>query len=48
MGQGTHEKYLRIADELADRWNVARADVEPACGHVCSCGHQARLLGIGD
>jgi hemerythrin-like domain-containing protein len=48
MGQGTHEKYLQIANELADRWNVARADVEPACGHVCSCGHQARLLGIGD
>ena len=48
MGQGTHEKYLRTANELADRWNVARADVEPACGHVCSCGHQARVLGIGD
>jgi hemerythrin-like domain-containing protein len=38
MGDGTHENYLHLADELADRWNVPRASVEfaaPACG---SCG----------
>src|SRR5262249_33849697 len=32
MGPGAHEKYLRMANELADRWNVVRADGEPACG----------------
>jgi hemerythrin-like domain-containing protein len=36
MGQGTHERYLRLADELADRWNVPRATAAaPACR---SCG----------
>jgi hemerythrin-like domain-containing protein len=48
MGEGTHEKYLRIADGLADRWNVARADGVSTCGHGTSCGHQARLLEIVD
>ncbi len=36
MGQGTHETYLKIADDLADRFGVPKA-----CGtehHVC-CGH---------
>jgi hemerythrin-like domain-containing protein len=42
MGTGTHEKYLRIADELADRFDVPRA-FPPAAGvrPRCSCGHHA-------
>jgi hemerythrin-like domain-containing protein len=39
MGEGTHEKYLRMADELADRYHVPRA-VVPA-GHGCGCGHHS-------
>jgi len=35
MGKGTHEKYVRIADELAARFNVARA--EPAAGGCQGC-----------
>jgi hemerythrin-like domain-containing protein len=40
MGEGTHEKYLRLADELADRLGVPRAAVpgQPAC----SCGHRGK------
>jgi hemerythrin-like domain-containing protein len=42
MGEGTHESFLRLANELADRWNVPRARLEtaaPACGS-CGChGH---------
>jgi hemerythrin-like domain-containing protein len=37
MGPGTHEKYLAIANELADRFHVPRAAVDPAA-HVC-CHH---------
>lgn len=38
MGAGTHEKYLQIADDLADRFGVPRATATtPAC-HSC-CGH---------
>lgn len=38
MGPGTHGKYLRIADELAERWGVPKAQVA-AAGHGChSCG----------
>jgi len=37
MGPGTHEKYLAIANELADRFQVPRAAVNPAA-HVC-CHH---------
>lgn len=35
MGAGTHEKYLRIANDLADRYGVAKV----AEGTGCSCGH---------
>jgi hemerythrin-like domain-containing protein len=39
MGTGTHEKYLQIADELADRFHVPRADGEDLTDSVCtSCG----------
>lgn len=38
MGHGTHERYLDIANRLADRYGVARA--EAAAGHGgCGCGH---------
>jgi hemerythrin-like domain-containing protein len=39
MGTGTHEKYLAIANELADRWNVARAETTLIAHHACGCGH---------
>ncbi|NUQ61855.1 MAG: hemerythrin domain-containing protein [Pirellulales bacterium] len=38
MGEGTHEKYLDIANRLADRYCVARAKAAEAHG-VCGCGH---------
>jgi hemerythrin-like domain-containing protein len=34
LGAGTHEKFIVIANALADRYGVARA--QPSCG---SCGH---------
>lgn len=38
MGQGMHEKYLKIADALADRCGVSRATV--AAAHSgCGCAH---------
>lgn len=33
IGEGTHEACLRIADELADRFGVAKAMVQPCCSH---------------
>jgi hemerythrin-like domain-containing protein len=36
LGVGTHEKYLQVANELADRYGVAKAS---AAGHACACGH---------
>jgi hemerythrin-like domain-containing protein len=39
MGVDTHEKYLTLANELADRWNVLRAEKTVACHHACGCGH---------
>jgi hemerythrin-like domain-containing protein len=38
MGEGTHEQYLQLANELADRLDVDRAEVTPACGHA-RCHH---------
>jgi hemerythrin-like domain-containing protein len=39
MGEGTHEKYLRLADELSERFHVPRAG---AGAHACgTCGHHA-------
>ena len=37
MGVGTHEKFLAIADELAQRFGVARA--MGAASHSCGCHH---------
>jgi hemerythrin-like domain-containing protein len=39
MGADTHEKYLHLANELADRWNVPRAQAPVPCHHACGCGH---------
>jgi hemerythrin-like domain-containing protein len=36
MGEGVHEKYLSIANRLADKYGVERADIP---SHVSSCGH---------
>lgn len=37
MGQGTHEAYLRIADQLADRYGVEKQQARPtSCG---GCGY---------
>jgi hemerythrin-like domain-containing protein len=38
MGEGTHEQYLQLANDLADRLDVNRAQVTPACGHA-RCHH---------
>lgn len=35
MGAGTHEKFVALADELADRYGTAKA----THGHTCGCGH---------
>lgn len=40
MGDGMHERYLELANTLADRLGVPRADVAPACAHACS--HHSR------
>jgi hemerythrin-like domain-containing protein len=43
---GTHEKYHRIADELADRLDVAKtAAVAEAEHHCCGCFHHAAVHG---
>jgi hemerythrin-like domain-containing protein len=40
MGPGTHEKYLQLANQLADRFGVVKA--MPTAGGSCgSCGHHA-------
>jgi hemerythrin-like domain-containing protein len=41
MNSGTHERYLQIADELADRYGVTK--VEPAEHHCHGCFHHAAL-----
>jgi len=35
MGKGTHEKYLKIANDLADRYDVTKVEMRPelVCGH---------------
>jgi hemerythrin-like domain-containing protein len=39
MGIDTHEKYLTLANELADRWNVPKAEATIPCHHACGCAH---------
>jgi hemerythrin-like domain-containing protein len=41
MGPGTHEKYLRIADELTRRFGIRSAPGTPAAACGCCCGHAA-------
>lgn len=36
MGEGTHEKYLRMAESLADKFGVSKAGLS---NHSCGCGH---------
>ena len=36
--EGTRERFLALADELAARWNVTKADAA-ATPHACSCSH---------
>lgn len=36
MGEGTHERYLQIANALADRYGIARSVSHESC---CACGH---------
>jgi hemerythrin-like domain-containing protein len=39
MGAGTHEKFLKVAEDLAARYGVTMAAAAPA-GHLyCGCGH---------
>ena len=39
MGLGTHERYLRLANDLAARYGVAQATPAPVPGPACACGH---------
>ncbi len=39
MGEGVHEKYLKIADDLAKRYAVPLAHGTESVGHGCGCGH---------
>jgi len=39
MGAGTHEKYLAIANALADRFGVARSTADAGAHRHACCGH---------
>lgn len=39
MGAGTHERYLQIARELAERYGVSAAPAGLPAGHFHCCGH---------
>jgi hemerythrin-like domain-containing protein len=39
IGPGVHEKYMKIADDLAAQYGVALAHGVEAPGHACGCGH---------
>jgi hemerythrin-like domain-containing protein len=50
VGEGTHEKFLGVARDLAVRWRVTTADAA-AKAHTCGCSHSApprgtRLPGV--
>jgi hemerythrin-like domain-containing protein len=38
MGEGTHEQFLQLANDLAERLDIPRAQVAPPCGHA-RCHH---------
>jgi hemerythrin-like domain-containing protein len=46
MGEGTHEHYLQLANDLATRFAVPRAQVTPACGHARCHHHRPPLQGV--
>jgi hemerythrin-like domain-containing protein len=37
--EGEHEKYIALADELAERFGVARAKANHGCRIACGCHH---------
>jgi hemerythrin-like domain-containing protein len=39
MGEGTHEHYLQLANDLADRLAISRVAAAAACGHTCGHHH---------
>jgi len=39
MGEGVHEKFLKIADDLAERYGVPLAHGHKLPAHACGCGH---------
>ena len=39
MGAGTHETFVRMAAELADRYGIAAATAAAPAGHYHCCGH---------
>jgi len=39
MGTGTHEKYLKLAHDLADHYGVPKAAAGKAAGAGCGCRH---------
>jgi hemerythrin-like domain-containing protein len=42
MGHGTHEKYLRIAESLAEKYGVSEQPIQNLSSHGgCGCGHKA-------
>jgi hemerythrin-like domain-containing protein len=52
MGSGTHEKYLELANELADRFEVPRASLDLTLAQGCGCGarqtsEEPSLVGSG-
>jgi hemerythrin-like domain-containing protein len=38
MGEGTHERFLELADRLSARWGVTK-DAARAKAHTCACSH---------
>jgi hemerythrin-like domain-containing protein len=39
IGPDTHEKYLRLADDLTERWSVPKSETNFEGHHACGCGH---------
>lgn len=39
IGEGVHENYLKIANDLAKRYGIILAHDEKVHGHSCGCGH---------
>jgi hemerythrin-like domain-containing protein len=41
MGEGTHERFLQLANDLAERLGVPRVRIASACGHARCAHHRA-------